>query len=70
MSYNSIKQTLKGTKTLRCLEVICYLEKLGFMVRSGKKSNHKVYTHFKLSLRTDFKAGSFSCEHGVNGQCH
>lgn len=38
------------------------------MVRSGKKGNHKVYTHFKLSTRTDFKTGSFSCEHGANGE--
>lgn len=68
MKYDEIKRTFQSAGTLRCSEVIRCLESLGFLVRNGTKPNHKIFTHPELSKRTYFVTGSFSCEHGRNGE--
>ena len=68
MRYDSIKQALRSAGTLRCSKAVRCLHALGFIVREGTTPNHKIFTHPQLSARTDFIAGSFSCEHGKDGE--
>jgi len=48
---------------MRCSELCELLEALGFDVRAGKKSGHKIVTHRALD---DFYSFSFDCGHGRN----
>jgi hypothetical protein len=55
----------QSNRALRCKDVVSELEKLGFEVRDGKRGGHKVFFHGGLS---DFRSGSFNCDHGKNPQ--
>ena len=51
--------------SIRCKDMIRLLEGLGFAVRDGKKTGHKVITHPEL---VNFTSASFTCGHGRNPQ--
>lgn len=51
--------------SIRCQDMIRLLEGLGFVVRDGKKTGHKVITHPAL---VTFASASFTCGHGRNPQ--
>ncbi|MCY3837737.1 MAG: type II toxin-antitoxin system HicA family toxin [Gammaproteobacteria bacterium] len=50
---------------IRCNDMIRLLEGLGFAVRDGKKTGHKVITHPEL---VNFTSASITCGHGRNPQ--
>ncbi|MDZ7750959.1 MAG: type II toxin-antitoxin system HicA family toxin [Gammaproteobacteria bacterium] len=39
------------------------LQRLGFEVREGKKSGHRVFVHHGIQA---FRSGAFTCGHGKN----
>ena len=51
--------------TIRCKDMIRLLEGLGFAVRDGTKTGHKVITHPEL---VNFTSASITCGHGRNPQ--
>lgn len=51
--------------SMRCAELQGHLEALGFAVRTGRKTGHRIVTHRKLA---GFTSTSFSCGHGKNSQ--
>ena len=51
--------------SIRCKDMIRLLEGLGFAVRDGKKTGHKVITHSTL---VNFTSASITCGHGRNPQ--
>lgn len=55
----------KKKKSTRCNELIEILQKLGFIVRDGRRGGHKLYIHSNLK---EFLGGSFNCDHGKNPQ--
>ena len=48
---------------LRCNDLVRTLRSLGFDVRDGKKSGHKVVTHPGIAR---FSTAAFTCGHGKN----
>ncbi len=49
--------------TIRCQELAKSLVLLGFEVRDGKKSGHKVFVHHGIA---SFTSGGYTCGHGHN----
>ncbi len=41
------------------------MKSLGFRIKDGKSSNHKIFVHDALS---GFTTGSFACGHGKNSE--
>lgn len=61
---DAVVQALSASKaTIRCKDMIGYLESLGFQVRDGKKQGHKVVVHPGLA---GFYSAAFTCGHGRN----
>ncbi|WP_239292544.1 hypothetical protein [Candidatus Nitrotoga sp. 1052] len=50
---------------LRCSEVKAILKALGFIVRDGKKGNHKTFSHPSIP---DFFGSNYDCGHGKDAQ--
>ncbi len=61
----SIKCLGSGKAAVRCQELDKLLTSLGFEVRDGKKSGHKVFLHHGIS---SFTSGAYTCGHGKNPQ--
>jgi len=49
--------------TIRCQELAEMLVSLGFEVRDGKKSGHKIFVHHGIPT---FTSGGYTCGHGRN----
>lgn len=49
--------------SIRCKALADMLSSLGFEVRDGKKSGHKVFVHHGLA---GFTSGGYTCGHGKN----
>ncbi len=49
--------------TIRCQELAESLVLLGFEVRDGKKSGHKVFVHHRIA---SFTSGGYTCGHRHN----
>ena len=58
-------ERLSTRASIRCKDMIRLLEGLGFVVRDGKKTGHKVITHPTL---VNFTSASITCGHGRNPQ--
>jgi hypothetical protein len=57
------EQLEQAVTSLRCSDLVSILETLGFDVRAGKKSGHKVMTHPGVP---GFTSQAFTCGHGKN----
>ena len=46
--------------------LLCYLEEFGFVMKSGKSENHKVFSHPGLSKVSEFRTFGIDCGHGMS----
>lgn len=62
--YQEVVRELESSRaSIRCGRLADLLDRLGFEVRDGRKSGHKVFVHPGLS---GFASGSYTCGHGRN----
>jgi predicted RNA binding protein YcfA (HicA-like mRNA interferase family) len=63
----ALDSVIKGLRlaaaSVKCKDLAKTLTSLGFEVRNGRKSGHKVYVHHGL---TTFTTGGYTCGHGKN----
>lgn len=58
-----ILERLGSGGAIRCQELAEMMVSLGFEVRDGKKSGHKVFVHHGVH---SFTSGGYTCGHGRN----
>ena len=62
--YDAVLSRLRTAgAAIRCRELAAELRMLGFEVRDGKKSGHKVFVHHGVPA---FTTGNYTCGHGRN----
>lgn len=60
-----VERLRSASSTVRCHELAGMLASLGFEVRSGKKSGHKVFVHHGIAT---FTSDGYTCGHGKNSE--
>jgi hypothetical protein len=61
--FDDILGRLSSGGAIRCQELADMLALLGFEVRDGKKTGHKVFVHHGVQ---SFTSGGYTCGHGRN----